>query len=431
MVQKNENRPGYKKTKVGWIPEEWECLPFTNVFNRVVVSLTPVEMRTYQEIGVRSHGKGIFHKTPIRGVDLGSKRVFHCQPGALVFNIVFAWEQAVAVLSEQERGLIASHRFPMYQGKKGRAFEPFFLSFFKTRKGKNGLNIASPGGAGRNKTLGQKEMDYLYVPIPTMSEQEAIAGVLECWDKAIRGYERKIEVKRAVKKGLMQGLLTGRSRLPGFGPELGIKNSECGIPDGWKEVRLGEVCSVRRGASPRPIKDPKWFAEQGRGWVRISDVTKCAKHLRSTSQYLSPDGEANSVSVDPGDLIMSICATIGVPRIVDIPVCIHDGFVVLRDIASTDTLFLFYVLSEGTERLAGMGQPGTQKNLNAMIVRQIRVHLPPLDEQRAIASVLSTADGEIDALGRKLAGLKDQKRYLLNNLVTGTIRLPEFRKDSP
>ena len=128
MMLKNENRQGYKNTKIGWIPEDWECLPFTDVFDRVVVPLAPIETEMYQEIGVRSHAKGIFHKTPIKGADLGSKRVFHCQPGALVFNIVFAWEQAVAVLSEQERGLIASHRFPMYKGKEGQALELFFLS---------------------------------------------------------------------------------------------------------------------------------------------------------------------------------------------------------------------------------------------------------------------------------------------------------------
>jgi type I restriction enzyme S subunit len=232
-MQKNENRLGYKKTKVGWLPGDWECLPFTDVFDRVVEPLAPIETETYQEIGVRSHGKGIFHKEPVTGADIGSKRVFHCQPGALVFNIVFAWEQAVAVLSEQERDLIASHRFPMYKGKEGQAFEPFFLSFFKTRKGKNGLGIASPGGAGRNKTLGQKDMEYLYVPKPTRSEQEAIAGVLECWDRAIRNYEKKIEKKRNVKKGLMQRLLSGKQRLPGFRGE-------------WKRVQLGEVSVVNQ-----------------------------------------------------------------------------------------------------------------------------------------------------------------------------------------
>ncbi|MFZ4779993.1 MAG: restriction endonuclease subunit S, partial [Terrimicrobiaceae bacterium] len=212
---KNEKRPGYKKTKVGWIPDDWKCVPFATVFDLTMVSLAPTPSVKYREIGVRSHGKGIFHKPPVTGESLGDKRVFHCQPGTLVFNIVFAWEQAVAVLSESERGFIASHRFPMFQGRKNQASEAYYLLFFKTRRGKEQLTIASPGGAGRNKTLGQSDLEVLPVPCPPFPEQIAIAEVLECWDKVIRTLEVKIGKRRLVKQGLMQKLLSGRIRLPG------------------------------------------------------------------------------------------------------------------------------------------------------------------------------------------------------------------------
>src|SRR5208337_5618771 len=94
--------------------------------------------------------------------------------------------------------------------------------------------------------------------------------------------------------------------------------------------RICDFAKVRRGASPRPIDDPKWFGGET-GCVRIVDVTRSGRYLRSTEQYLSPIGVSRSVRVDKGDLIMSICATIGRPVIIDMPACIHDGFVQFYD----------------------------------------------------------------------------------------------------
>lgn len=173
MNKVNENRSGYKKTKVGWIPEEWLCVRFSEVFIRISSKVDVQNNKEYREIGIRSHGKGIFHKPEVTGESLGNKRVFNINVGALVFNIVFAWEQAVALISNQEHGFIASHRFPMYVGKRGKAYEPFFHKFFLTPRGKYLLNLASPGGAGRNKTLGQKELDDLKLP-PTPRTKEDI-----------------------------------------------------------------------------------------------------------------------------------------------------------------------------------------------------------------------------------------------------------------
>src|SRR5205807_2085061 len=108
----------------------------------------------YREIGIRSFGKGIFHKAPIQGSALGSKRVLRIEPGDLVFNNVFAWEGAVAVAGPEEAGMIGSHRFVTYTVNPGKATAAFLQLFFKTNTGREILLKASPGSAGRNKTLG-------------------------------------------------------------------------------------------------------------------------------------------------------------------------------------------------------------------------------------------------------------------------------------
>src|SRR5690348_11814139 len=100
-------------------------------------------------------------------------------------------------------------------------------------------------------------------------------------------------------------------------------------PSDWRRVRLGDLASISRGASPRPIASPRWFSETSDvGWVRIADVGRSdGLRLTKTTQRLSADGIAHSRLLSPGTLIMSIAATVGLPVITGIPACIHDGFV--------------------------------------------------------------------------------------------------------
>ncbi|TDE08179.1 restriction endonuclease subunit S [Dyadobacter psychrotolerans] len=252
------------------------------------------------------------------------------------------------------------------------------------------------------------DFPFLKIPLP---EQKAIAKLLSLMDSTINQNNELITQKELRKKWLMQNLLTGKKRLKGFGGE-------------WKEEKLISVADIRRGASPRPIQDTKWFNSKGRGWIRISDVTKSHFYLNSTTQYLSDAGADRSVKVDRGDLIMSICATIGIPVIVNIPACIHDGFVLFRNYERRlTTFFLYYFIQYISEKLSGEGQPGTQKNLNTSIVGNIRLLLPSIKEQVAITQVLQAADKEIQLLKTKTEKLREQKKGMMQLLLTGKKRL--------
>jgi type I restriction enzyme, S subunit len=186
---------------------EWEEQKILNLLKKSVSPVTVDAEKIYREIGTRSHGKGIFHKQPILGSALGDKRVFFVKEVALVVNIVFAWEQSVAVTSVAEKGMIASHRFPMYIPKDNKADVNFIKYFLLTSKGKELLGIASPGGAGRNKTLGQKEFENLEILSPVeVAEQTRIADCLSSLDSLITVQTDKIAELKTFKRGLMQQL---------------------------------------------------------------------------------------------------------------------------------------------------------------------------------------------------------------------------------
>jgi len=134
----------------------------------------PVEIdpdAAYPELGVRSFGRGTFHKAELPGVEVGNKKLFRICSGDLLFNIVFAWEGAVAVAQPEDDGRVGSHRFLTCVPAPDTATVEFLRFYFSTPEGLQKLGEASPGGAGRNRTLGLKKLESLQVPVPPIGRQ--------------------------------------------------------------------------------------------------------------------------------------------------------------------------------------------------------------------------------------------------------------------
>ena len=126
---------------------------------------------TYPELGVRSFGKGTFHKPDLSGSEVGNKKLFRINAGDLLFNIVFAWEGAVAVAQPADDGRVGSHRFLSCVPAPDTASVEFLRFYFSTHEGLQKLGEASPGGAGRNRTLGLQKLEDLQVPVPSIERQ--------------------------------------------------------------------------------------------------------------------------------------------------------------------------------------------------------------------------------------------------------------------
>lgn len=163
----------------------------------------------------------------------------------------------------------------------------------------------------------------------------------------------------------------------------------------WKNVNLGDVCKIRRGSSPRPIKD--YMSHEGMPWVKISDATESnSRFINSTKEKIKLEGVEKSVVVNPGALILSNSGTAGLPKFMGITACIHDGWQYFDEFNGIRSDYLYYVLLHLRIRLLHGAYDSTMKNLTLDMVRDSKISLPPIVEQKAIAHTLSTLDEKIE-----------------------------------
>ncbi|GAA9838738.1 restriction endonuclease subunit S [Helicobacter pylori] len=200
-------------------------------------------------------------------------------------------------------------------------------------------------------------------------------------------------------------------------------------PLNWQRVRLGDICEIKRGASPRPIENPKWFcANSNVGWVRISDISKNSRFLYKTAQKLSKKGIEKSRFIKQNSLIMSMCATIGKPIITKIDTCIHDGFVVFEN-PKIDLNYLYYFLCYIEKEWLESGQQGSQVNLNVDLIKNKEVFCPKdLNEQIAIANILSALDRYLCSLDALILKKESVKKALSFELLSQKKRLKGFNQ---
>ena len=403
---------GYKKTKAGILPADWDLHMLGECLSRVEkpVEVKPNEL--YTQIGIRSHGKGIFYKEPVTGSALGNKAVFWIEPDCFIVNIVFAWEQAIGKTTQSEVGMIGSHRFPMYRPVSDRVDVDYLISYFLTKRGTDILEAASPGGAGRNKTLGQERFLKSKIVLPPIEEQHKIAAILITQDKVIELKEKRLAEKQRQKKYLMQQLLTGKKRLPGFSGE-------------WKNIKLCEVLSERKEKN----------VEQN---LRICSVA-VQKGVVDQVEHLGRSYAANDTSnysvAHYGDIIYTKSPTgdflygIVKQNLLQETVAVSPLYGVFTPLTFGLGYFLHtYFQSAICARnyLLPIVQKGAKNTINITNDTFIssKLYLPlDVEEQKAIADTFIAADREIDLLRQDIEQEKQKKKALMQLLLAGIVRV--------
>ena len=418
-------KEGYKMTEIGEIPSEWKVKKLGEItigkgeygIGASATEYIEGKPRYLRITDIGDSCRLLFND--IKGLDDADYEKYILKEGDIVFartgnttgkGYVYNREHGELVyagflIKYSIDNNIAKHNFIKYVIQSKRYWD--WVNIMSTRSGQPGIN--------------SNEYSSFIVQLPPLKEQEKIASILSTVDEQIDNVDALIEKNKELKKGLMQTLLT-----KGIG-HTKFKKTEIGeISEEWETINLGQLAEIKRGASPRPISSPKWFSEKKNvGWIRISDVTKTKKYLNDTEQYLSDEGVAKSRLVKPNDLIMSICATVGKPIILNMEACIHDGFVVFDNLDKNKILtdYLYYLLQKKEQDFKGMGQTGTQANLNTSIVGSTTITLPSLKEQGKIASILSEVDDKIEEYENKRQKLEELKKGLMQQLLTGMIRV--------
>ena len=198
--------------------------------------------------------------------------------------------------------------------------------------------------------------------------------------------------------------------------------------DGWKEVKLGEVCKIARGGSPRPIKAFLTDGTDGINWIKISDATASTKYIYETKQKIKPEGVKRSRLVHDGDFLLSNSMSFGHPYIMRTSGCIHDGWLVLSDKSGLfDQDYLYYYLGspEAYRQFDDRAAGSTVRNLNIDSAKSVDVPLPSLPEQNHIVAKLDVLRVETQRLEaiyqQKLTALTELKQSFLQRAFTGEL----------
>lgn len=392
----------------------WKEKKIAEIFERVVTPVDVDKKETYQELGIRSHGKGIFHKEPKLGAKIGSKRVFWVKENTFIVNIVFAWEQAIAKTTEKEVGLIASHRFPIYDPIENVLDLDFILEFFLRKKGKHILKLASPGGAGRNKTLGQKVFADTEIIIPKIQEQIKISSFLKLNDNKLNALKKKKEILEGYKKGVMLKI---------FNQEIRFKNENGNDYPDWEEKKLGDIGNTYNGLTGKTKID---FG-QGRRYIQYKQIFDDSKVDISRCGLVKIGENESQNKAQYGDIFFTTSSEtvneIGMSSVLlnkNEDVYLNSFCFGYRP-NSLETLVpefsqYFFRNSIVRKQLIKLGQGSTRFNMSKIEFMKFSFLIPDVKEQIKIAEFLSKIDESIKSVSSQIKKSKKFKKGLLQKM---------------
>lgn len=415
-----EMKSGYKMTEVGVIPEDWEVKELGDItkdmsdgpFGSNLKSChytNNKEVRIIQLSNIGADGWSDNNRKYTTYKHLDTIRRCEVKSGNLVIAKMMPAGRAIICPSTDAAYVLSSDavRVNLLECVNND------YAFYCTKSGYYLSQIAeNTQGSTRARTSIKKLRNILFC-MPDVKEQVAIATALSDVDSLISALTKKIEKKKAIKQGLMQQLLTGKKRLPGF----------CGD---WIKKNVSSVSDIFRGGSPRPIEN--YIVKSGGvNWIKIGDVDSSAKYIFRTNEQIIESGIQYSRFVHSGDLLLSNSMSFGRPYILKTEGCIHDGWLVIQNYDKYfDKEFLYYLLGsdEVLKQYKSLAAGSSVLNLNKDIVGKVVLYFPPsISEQTAISNILSDCDSEIAALEEKRDKYKEIKQGMMQQLLTGKIRL--------
>jgi len=374
--------------RLGQKPEGWVETTFGDVLQ---VVKRPVQMdnaQEYQLVLAKRNRGGIVARGTLLGKDILTKTQFFVRAGDFLISKRQIIHGACGVVPAELDGAIVSNEYITLRTRQGLLLD--YLQYFCHTVFFQQTCFQSSVGVDVEKMIFDVNAWLRYrVHLPPLPEQRKIVQILGAWDEAIALTERLIEAKRRRKKGLMQQLLTGKRRFREFEGQ---------------EVRLRELLDIQYGKSSNGIRSESGqYAIYGTGGIV---------------------GRTNECLCDQPAIIIGRKGTLDQPQLAEEPFWAIDTTFYAIPRVGVDTLWIYYVLCNLP--LERYNEASGVPSLSRETLYGIRVSLPCLNEQHRIGIVLRTCDEEIDLFNRKLALLREQKKGLMQQLLTGRIRVREI-----
>lgn len=282
----------------------------------------------------------------------------------------------------------------------------FLLYWFLTNE-HHLMNMVTGTGIGAGK-LDTTDLQNLEIILPPLPEQRKIAKILSTWDQAIATTERLIATSQQQKKALMQQLLTGKKRL--VNPETGKV-----FEGNWETVKFSQLAAITMGSSPKSDA----YNETGEGLPLLQGNADIKFRRSAPRIYTNQVTKECSI----GDILLSVRAPVGSVAKSDHKACIGRGIASVKAKESNSQEYLYQWLLAFEPKWERLSQGSTFEAVNSNDIKTVHISVPSLTEQQKIASVLTAADQEIERLEAKLAHLKDEKKALMQQLLTGKRRV--------
>lgn len=403
-------RPGYKETEIGIIPEDWTVESLGEKFHFIGGGTPSKDNVEYWNGDIPWVSSSDLREGDIRKIHIDryiTKNALRksatqlCPAGAvLVVSRVGVGKIAVA-----EKELCTSQDFTNIVCTD---YNNYFLAYSLLPVMKE---LARDAQGTSIKGVTTSDIKNLKIGFPLCAEQDGIVETLLDVDKLIDSLEKLIAKKKAIKQGAMQELLTGKKRLPGFKQE-------------WLDTCIGNICELVSGGTPSTSVAEYW--DGNIPWCTPTDITNCVgKYLTVTANKITLSGlQCSSATMLPkGSLLLCTRATIGELKIATMPICTNQGFKSLVAYENTDNEWLYYAIQMLKQEMISQAIGSTFLEISKKALANIRIKLPSKNEQQAIASILSDMDDEIIELEQKLAKYRQVKQGMMQQLLTGKIRL--------
>ena len=414
---------GYKQTEIGVIPEDWSDIPFSKCFDTINNNTLSRAELNYDGGNIRNihYGDVLINFPSI--VDCQKEMIPYVNKDAADSagnsflqdgDVVIADTaedntvgKAVEIFNIGDSKVVAGlHTMPCRPKNK---FAEKYLGYYINARVFHDQIIPFITGT-KVSSISKKAIDDTTILVPPLAEQKRIADALSDVDELIASLEKLIEKKKALKQGVMQELLTGKRRLPGFTGE-------------WKKKELSDIATLFAGGTPNT--EVAAYYDGDIPWISIADISETGKYIDTTSVFISEAGLANSSAkwYPTNTILFAMYASIGKCCITTRPMTSSQAILGIYELKNCLVDFLYYQLLFRQEEFLQLKQTGTQSNLSKTIVDTIKIQLPTIEEQTGIATVLSDIDNEIVAKERELQKYRRLKSGMMSELLTGRIRL--------